>query len=308
MGQPLSFDYITLEGNDQNQKKMKTQFPLIRGSWLVCSIILFAGQLRSQPFVDPFQVRYMYAFKNTHTPATPFTHLWAGTDVPVKIKKLNENSFLLISPYYEQWNLDSAETEHIYPKVQSIALPVGLILPFNTSKWSLTVIPVARWNGEQLFAENTFQFGGATFASYARKPDQKFRIGVYANAEFFGLFIIPLLGCDWRIDEKNYLFGVLPGRLTYEHQWNTKFYWGATFRAPTSSYRLSDGSFIRIDDNQLSLYADYYPAKHLCVTLEAGYGILRKIRTGVDTKEYTSKINWGDGPFIKCSASYRIRL
>jgi hypothetical protein len=78
----------------------------------------------------------------------------------------------------------------------------------------LTIVP--RWNGEQLFAAN-ISYGGA---AAARKPDQKFRFGVYANAEFFGLFVIPLLGCDWRIDSRNYLFGILPGRLTFEHEWS----------------------------------------------------------------------------------------
>ncbi len=131
---------------------------------------------------------------------------------------------------------------------------------------------------------------------------------MYANAEFFGLFVVPLLGADWRIDEKNYLFGVLPGRFTYEHQWSKKLYGGATFRALTSSYRLSNRQYIRLDDNQLSLYLDYYPAKHLCITLEPGYGVFRKIRTGINNSDYMTKVNWGDGPTIKLSTSYRIRL
>ncbi len=260
--------------------------------------------LLSQPYVDPFQVRYMYAFQNSKPVATPFSHLYAGSDLPIK---LDEGTYLLLSPYYEQWNLDSASTENIYPTVRSIAFPVGLIMPLN-SKWTLTVIPIVHWNGEELFAENTFQYGGAALVGYERKPLQKFRLGVYANAEFFGLFIVPLLGADWRIDKKNYVFGVLPGRFTYEHQWSQKFFGGVTFRAPTSSYRLSNGQYIRLDDNQLSVYVDYYPAKHLAITLEPGFGILRKVRTGLNGRDYLTDQKWGDGPFIKLSAAYRIRL
>lgn len=275
--------------------------------WMIgICCLLYAGiQLQAQPYVDPFQVRYMYALRNNNTPATPFSHLYAGTDLPVK---LSGGGLLLISPFYEQWTFDSADTKEIYPTVKSMALPVGLIMPFHDSKWAITAIPVVRWNGEEVFGGNTFQFGGPVFASYTRKPQQVFRFGVYANAEFFGLFVIPLLGCDWRIDDRNYLFGVLPGRLTFEHKWSEKFYGGATFRAPTNSYRLSDGSFIRVDDNQLSLFADYYLTKHFCITIEPGYGVLRRIRTGVDTKEYLTKVKWGDGLFIKLSAAYRIRL
>jgi len=267
--------------------------------------MVLSSELLAQPYVDPFQVRYMYAFRSNNTPATPYTHLYAGTDLPIRFKG---GGLLLLSPYYEQWSIDSADTREIYPTVKSVAFPVGLILPIHDSKWTITVIPIVRTNGEKLFGENTFQFGGPVLATYARKPDQKFRFGVYANAEFFGLFIIPLLGCDWRIDDRNYLFGALPGRLTFEHQWTEKFYGGATFRAPTSSYRLADGSFIRLDDNQISLYVDYYIAKHFCITIEPGFGVFRRIRTGVDTKEYLTKVKWGDGSFVKLSAAYRIRF
>lgn len=284
---------------------MKGEKSSSRKLLLFCSALLITVQLWSQPYVDPFQVRYMYALRNSHSPATPFTHLYAGADLPIKLKG---GAILLLSPYYEQWSIDSAETKEIYPTVQSVAFPVGLIMPIHATKWTLTVIPIVRSNGEKLFADNTFQFGGVTLASFARMPQQKFRFGVYANAEFFGLFIIPLIGCDWQIDDRNYLFGVLPGRLTFEHKWNEKFYGGATFRAPTTSYRLSNGQYMRLDDNQLSLFIDYYPAKHLCITIEPGFGILRKIRTGIDGRDYITSVNWGDGPFVKLSAAYRIRL
>ncbi|TRW97146.1 hypothetical protein [Flavobacterium gawalongense] len=248
----------------------------------------------------------MNAFRSNNSETTPFTHLWAGSDFPIKLKN---NTYLLLSPSYEQWHIESANNQTNYPTVQSLSLPIGLILPLEQSKWSLSFIPIVRWNGEKLFSKNTFQYGGVAFTTFAKKKNQKFRLGIYANKEFFGWFVIPLLGTDWRIDDTNYIFGLLPGRLTYEHKWNTKLYSGATFRAPMNSYRLSNDKYIRLDDNQISVYLDYYPAKHLCITLEPGFGAFRKIRTGIaNYSGYTSEIDWGDGPFIKLSAAYRIRL
>lgn len=275
------------------------------GSGLFFLCLVLSTQLLAQPYVDPFQVRYTYGFRNNNAEATPFTHLWAGSDIPIKLK---ENTYLILSPYYEQWQIDSASKEEISPAVHSVTFPVGLILPIKNSKWSLTVLPTLRTNGEKLFADETMQFGGAVFGTWARRPQQKFRFGVYLNDEFFGLFIIPLVGADWKIDEKNYLFGLLPGRLTYEHQWTKKLYAGATFRSITNSFRLNNGQYLRLDDNQLSLYLDYYPAKHFCITVEPGYGLFRKMRTGINDKNYLTDRNWGDGPFIKLSAAYRIRL
>jgi hypothetical protein len=110
------------------------------------------------------------------------------------------------------------------------------------------------------------------------------------------------------MDQKNYFFGLLPGRFTWEHQFNNRLYGGMTFRAITNSYRLQNGQYLRIDDNQLSTFLDMYPLKNICFTLEPGYGILRKLRTGTNNRDYITDEKWGDGLFIKLSAAYRIRL
>ncbi|MEO5905939.1 MAG: hypothetical protein ABIQ11_04400, partial [Saprospiraceae bacterium] len=248
---------------------------------------------------------YMYALKSGKNNSTPFNHFWLGSDLPVKLK---ENTYLLFSPYYEQWQWGDTDAIEIYPNVQSITFPVGLIIPLAQEQWSLTFISIVRWNAEKLLADNSFQFGGVALASFARRPHQKFRLGVYVNNEFFGVYVVPLLGVDWRLDEKNNLFGVLPGRLTFEHQWNDRLFGGFTFRAITNSYRVLDGKFIRLDDNQVSLFLDYYLARNICITLEPGFGVLRKLRTGINHNDYITSEKWGDGLFMKISSSYRIRL
>ena len=172
----------------------------------------------------------------------------------------------------------------------------------------MVITPILRTNGEELFAKNTFQFGGVGFLGYERSPGQKIRFGAYMNSDFFGLFFVPLVGADWKMDERNYFFGLLPGRFTWEHQFNSHLFAGMTFRAITNSYRLNDAQYLRIDDNQLSAFLDVYPVKNICFTLEPGYGILRKLRTGTDKKIYTTTDKWGDGPFIKVSAAYRVWL
>ncbi len=267
----------------------------------------------SQPYVDPVQVRYTYAFTaQQKNRATPFTHLWAGSDLPIKINK----SYLLLSPYFENWQFDSALVlqDGLLPVVKNLTgvkglvMPVGLMMPLNNPKWSLVLNAMIRTNGEQIFADKTYQIGGAGFLSYEKSKGQKLRFGAYVNGDFFGLFVMPLLGADWRMDEKNYFFGLLPGRFTWEHKFSKSIYGGITFRALTNSYRLQAGSFLRLDDNQLSAFIDLYPSKNICFTVEPGYGIMRKFRTGYEKRKYDSYKDWGDGPFIKVSAAYRIRL
>jgi hypothetical protein len=144
--------------------------------------------------------------------------------------------------------------------------------------------------------------------SWERKPQQKLRLGVYVNNEFFGLFVWPLLGADWKAGDRDHFFGLLPGRFTWEHRWQRHLYYGITFRALTNSFRTGEQSYQRIDDNQLSAFLDLYAGKNICFTFEPGYGIARKIRTGISKDGYLSSVKMGDGPFLKLSAAYRIRL
>jgi hypothetical protein len=268
--------------------------------------LVFIQAAISQPYVDPFQLRYTYALRSPgNYRGTPYTHLWAGSDIPLRMK--NGNYFLL-SPYYENWQLDSGSVNPMMPALHGLSFPAGIMMHLKNPKWMLTLLPVVRTNGEKLFANNTYQFGGAGFLSYEKSPGKKIRFGAYMNTEFFGFFFMPLLGADWRMDDRNYFFGLLPGRFTWEHKFNSRLYGGVTFRAITSSYRLSNGHYVRLDDNQLSGFLDIYPAKKICFTLEPGYGIFRKLRKGHENRKYQANETWGDGFFIKLSAAYRIRL
>jgi hypothetical protein len=97
--------------------------------------------------------------------------------------------------------------------------------------------------------------------------------------------------------------------MTFEHKLNSHFYTGATFRAVTNSYRLGKDDYLRIDDNQLSGFVDCYIAKHIVLTGETGYGVLRELRKGSGyNKNYLRDYRWADGMFVRLSASYRVRL
>lgn len=274
---------------------------------LLCFVfVILTAKGFAQPYVDPFHVRYTYGIKSKPGSGTPFTHLYFGPDLPIK---LGENKFLVISPIFERWDIDSAPGQSNLPDVKGVGLALSAIFPLDKDRWSLTITAIPRVYGQKLDVADAFQFGGVVLATYNKRATLKFKLGVYANAEFFGPFIIPLAGIDWRIDKRNNLFGVLPGRLTFEHLLNSHFYTGATFRAITNSYRIGKESYLRIDDNQLSGFLDCYLSKHFVFTGEAGYGILRKLRSGTGyNKKYLADYNWADGMFVKLSASYRIRL
>jgi hypothetical protein len=77
----------------------------------------------------------------------------------------------------------------------------------------MVINPILRTNGEELFASNTFQSVVLVFLVIERSPGQKIRFGAYMNADFFGFFFMPLLGADWRIDERIIFSVCFPGVL-----------------------------------------------------------------------------------------------
>ncbi len=275
---------------------------------LIVFILLFCFNILSeaQPFVDLINVRNTYAFKNPEKSGTPFSHLYIGSDLPLKLKN---NKYIILSPFYEKWNIDSSSYKNYLPSISSIALAVSFMVPLDNNHCSLVATAIPRWNSEGLQLENSFQLGGAVLANYKITENKKYKLGVYVNKEFFGTFIMPLVGIEWKINNRNYLYGVLPGKLTYEHKINHLFYTGGNFRAITNSYHLSNGNYVRIDDNQLSAYVDYYATKNIVLSTETGYGIMRQLSCGKEgSTNYQKDYNWGDGFFIKLCASYRIRL
>jgi hypothetical protein len=95
--------------------------------------------------------------------------------------------------------------------------------------------------------------------------------------------------------------------MTYENKLCKNFYWGAKFRSFTNSYADTGRSYLRIDENQLGLFADYYIAKNIVLNAEAGHSLFRKIRTGVKNEART---DWqaNDNIYVKLGIAYRIRL
>lgn len=255
--------------------------------------------LKAQPYVDLLSIRY-----NMGVSGTPFSHLYVGSDLPIKLKK---DGYIVLSPFFENWTIKNTINEPL-PAVSSLALATSAILPLDKKKWTLTVTAIPRFNSEGTHFKNSFQIGGALLATYKKSDSFKYKFGVYANQEFFGLFVMPLVGVDWKINQNNYVFGVLPGKLTYEHQLNTHFYTGLTFRAITNSYKLANTNYIKIQDNQLSCFVDYYASKHIVITGDAGWGIMRKLKGGTDNNTNSFDYHWHDGLFFKLSASYRMRL
>ncbi|HTQ65499.1 MAG TPA: DUF6268 family outer membrane beta-barrel protein [Puia sp.] len=287
---------------------MKKQIiPFIILSWIA---IHSECSMYAQPYIDLINVRYTNSpetgpvSKNKNE--TQLNYLNISSTLPIRFK--NKKDALILSPFFEKWTSLTSVSGNYSNNHYGLVLPVSLLKTIPNSNWSLMTTAIVRMNDANINANGQWQFGGALVAAYYKKNSHlTYKMGLYINGEFFGLFIIPLLGIDWQINERNNLFGILPASLTWEHQFNHRLYAGTVFRTFTNSYHDGGPNYWRVDENQLGVFADYYFGKHLVLNLEAGHSLFRKIRSG-ERNEVKNNWNADDNFYFKCMIAYRIRF
>jgi Domain of unknown function (DUF6268) len=269
------------------------------------ALVCFINVLKAQPFLDIVSIKYSnspnagFGSKSKNTVRIRYFNI--STNLPVQF---NTKDALIFSPFFETWQaqINNNKQQNYY----GIALPVSLVKSIPYTRWSILLTGILRLNDSSISKRTNMQVGGAFIISNKRNENLTWKLGLYINNELFGLFVMPMAGIDWRINDRNNLFGVLPGNLTYEHKINHRFYYGANFRAITNSYTNTKG-YWRIDENQLGLYLDTYFNKNLVLNIEAGHSVFRKIRTGVkDILKFDENVN--DNFYLKLVFAYRVRF
>jgi hypothetical protein len=271
----------------------------------------------AQPYIDVVNARRLQTklpfSNNADIVETAYNNL--STTIPLQLK--NKDAIIL-SPYYENWNLSLLDSGSY--NVRGWVMSLSFFKNIPNTKWAILPTFIIRSNKELYKTTSAnLQVGVAIIASYKKQANLTYKFGVYYNKEFFGNFFIPLAGIDWRINETNNLFGVLPGNLIWEHKVSKSFHYGGIFRAITNSYRLANGriglqadkkNYLRIDDNQVAAFADVYLTSHVVLNAEIGHSVSRKFRAGYkENKSAVSRVIYdNDKLFLKASVAYRIRF
>ncbi|HYJ39112.1 MAG TPA: hypothetical protein VEV87_10865, partial [Chitinophagaceae bacterium] len=233
-----------------------------------------------QPYIDLANCKYTASPGfNPSAGNTILNYANVSFTLPLKFKNTD---VLIISPFGEKWTAE-IDPEHPKQSYYGLGLPVSYLKNFKGSNTSVIMTAILKMNDEQINNQGTLQIGGAALITMKKKETLTWKFGLYVNGDLFGVFIIPLAGIDWKINEKSNLFGILPANLTYERKLGKKTYSGFTFRTFTNSYA-KDTGYWRVDENQLGAFMDFYLTKNLVINGEAGSSVLRKIRTGVEGK------------------------
>lgn len=277
--------------------------------------VIFIIRVNAQPYLDLLNARVTHSpnisIINGKKENIQLTYYNFSTSLPLQFK--NKKDALIISPFFERWKFETEKDQkdqHYY----GLVLPVSLLKQINYN-WSVIITAIVRMNDSTLAFNMKSQKGGAVIFNYKRNKNLTYKFGTYLNKEYFGVFFMPLMGIDWKIDEKNDVFGVLPGNLTYQHRLSSRTAYGAAFRAQTNSYYRSQGNYTRVDENQLGGFFDLYVTPNIVFNTEAGHSLFRKIRTNATANCLTGSCNLkyndykvNDNIYFKLSMAYRLTL
>ncbi|HSF46650.1 MAG TPA: DUF6268 family outer membrane beta-barrel protein [Chitinophagaceae bacterium] len=271
-------------------------------------LLLSTNAAAAQPYVDAAQVTYQ---SSPGGEPKEFKHMRAQVNVPIIFK---DSSILMINPIWEErWlkRYESSSRQHYRGMISWFSFSKRL-----GTKWETMLAFIPRFNGEpEVQFREGFQAGGVLLFNYKKRPGLTFKFGGYYNSEFFGPFFWPLLGIDWKINNKQRIFAILPSYATYEYRINKKLSWGGNFRTYTNSYKVYNvpGQSINIDytrfnDNQAGAYMDIYLTPKIVANAEGGYSITRRIESATSKEAKPFIISEHSGVYFRLAVQYRLRF
>ncbi|MBK5214722.1 MAG: hypothetical protein JJE55_13785 [Flavobacteriaceae bacterium] len=147
----------------------------------------------AQEYVDIFRIGYGQTFNNNFEAVNSDTNVKSfevGFTFPVVI---NKNHALITGADFSSNNLQLfPEVE--YTSLYSTNLKLGLASTWS-EKWSTTVVLLPKVASDyKNISGDDFYFGGFALLKLKKNENLKYRFGIYATQEAFGIFTTPILG------------------------------------------------------------------------------------------------------------------
>lgn len=239
-------------------------------------ILLFCVMLvNAQKYTDLFSAGVQYSPSNSYNSGSAKCAIMDqnyGAKAPLKV---NASDYALVGFSLNRLNFigDSMPGGDGFT---AMTLQLGYIANFG--RYNLTAVALPKISSD--FAEVTgrsFQMGGLVVFSVKHTDNFKLKYGCYYNQEFFGPLIVPIIGLDWKVNEKLRVFGNLPITATAEYTFSNRFSAGFFFNANTASYLYDkQKQYIHKSTQELSVFGDLYVTKNVVFQTKLGYTIGRK--------------------------------
>ena len=207
-----------------------------------------------------------------------------------------KGNVLLLRLNTERLSVSTYDSVRTTKALYSIATPFGLQLASKSQLWKYTTVIIPKlntdFNGK---LDQDFQLGAYFIVTRIVNKDLTLRLGIYYNKECFGDFWLPLVGADWKINDKVQVYGTLPSSLRVEYKLNKHWNIGLNFRAFLRSYRLNANNandYIWARENQIKFYLERFIYKNIVFSVD----IFRSLTYSLS--KYESRIQKDDKPEV----------
>jgi hypothetical protein len=254
----------------------------------VSLILLLISENYAQPYADIVSANYQ-VFATNYVNNTPLRNrtddFFLNFFLPKEFKNGNTllirlNSELINTTVWDASSPGYKSDNQLF----SVSMPLGFkFVAGPEKKWESIVIgiPKIASSVRNTGGSGDFQFGGIFLEQYVHSKTFKLKAGLYYNREAFGNFFMPLVGLDWKVNDRIYLYGILPTNYKAEYSLiKDKLYAGINFKSLTRSFNLGKqgyllswygGSYVRYNEMQLKIFLDYFFYKKFLVFGEIGY-------------------------------------
>ncbi|GHC45372.1 hypothetical protein GCM10008083_05180 [Ulvibacter litoralis] len=153
--------------------------------------------------MDLLKIGYGQTFSNNFENTNSSTHVsFSEADVTVPVV-LSENNAFITGIGFSQTRLQlfpEAENKNLY----STTLKIGLATTYNDT-WSSTVVLLPKIASDYAAVSgDDFYMGGFGVVKFQKTKNLKYRFGVYATMEAFGLFTTPIIGWYYLSENKKF--------------------------------------------------------------------------------------------------------
>jgi hypothetical protein len=241
---------------------------------LLLSCFMSAIALNAQDFVDVFKMEYRLSPENQYQDST-------GSPLDIHDVVLSaflpfeqdDGSFIIFGSTYQHTSLQDL-------RLHSLAFMGGMqraLSRDSTGKWENTTVLIPKINRDPgKIVSKDVQIGLYSIFSYRKSPDFRWKFGLYANNDLFGIMVIPLVGLAWKIDEDLTLDMTLPVSANLRYVLSDKWMAGLTYTGRKYSYNLArSNEYVEVGDNTVGLFLERYLTKRIVLNAQAGHSVLR---------------------------------
>lgn len=233
----------------------------------------------AQEYVDLFKIEYgntfNSTFKNTNS-NTDIKSFKADLTLPLV---LNENNAIITGIDF-RFNSLQLFPETSYTSLYSTTLKLGVSSTLSNI-WSTTIVllPKIASNYKQISSDD-FYLGGLALLKFKKNENLKYKIGVYASSEAFGIFTTPVIGAYYLSSNKRFeIDASLPISADLNYSFG-KISLGFNYFANARSFNIKE-------ENLPSLYVEQSPIEFSSyIQFSIVDNILLKAKVGYTSNNY----------------------